>query len=164
MFRLKRLSFEGIEQAVKMAERYRLLNEPRQAESICLDVLEVAPDDQRALILLVLARTDQFTDESGARLGAARELLPRIRGEYESAYYAGIVSERWAKAQLTKGGHGAGEIAYHGLREAMDWYEKAEKLRPAGHDEPVLRWNACARLITSHSLEPAADDFLPFLE
>jgi hypothetical protein len=164
VFELKRLSPDGVPAALEMAERYRLLGEPGQAESICLDVLEIAPDDQAALILLLLARTDQFRRESGGRLAAARELLPRIRGEYEGAYYAGIVSERWAKAQLDRGGHGAREIAWHGLREAMECYERAERVRPAGHDEPLLRWNACARLIASHNLEPAGDDFIPMLE
>ena len=34
-------------------ERYRLLNEPWEAESICLDILTLEPDNQEALILLL---------------------------------------------------------------------------------------------------------------
>ena len=30
--------------------RYRLLNDPEQAESICLDILEVEPGNQEALV------------------------------------------------------------------------------------------------------------------
>ena len=42
---------------------------------------------------------------------------------------------------------GYGPRVYEWLREAMDWYEKAEAIRPAGNDDALLRWNACARLI-----------------
>ena len=97
MFELKKLSKEGVEAALKKAEQYRLLNEPRQAESICLDILEVAPESQPTLILLLLARTDQFARELGARVENARELLPRLVGDYEKAYYAGIICERGAR-------------------------------------------------------------------
>ena len=46
MFQLKSLSMEGITAALDKAERYRLLNEPREAESICLDVLEIDPENR----------------------------------------------------------------------------------------------------------------------
>ncbi len=42
-FRLKPLSEKSVEAALRKAEHYRLLNEPRQAESICLDIVEVQP-------------------------------------------------------------------------------------------------------------------------
>src|SRR5712691_11047300 len=124
MFELKRLSREGIDAAIQKAERYRLLNEPRAAESICLDVLEVDPRDQRALIILLLARTDQFVKEAGARVEDARHVLSRLAGEYERAYYAGIICERWAKAQLTRARLGSGPVVHNWLREAMECYEK----------------------------------------
>ena len=41
MFELKPLSKESIKAALEKAERYRLLNEPGLAESICLDILEI---------------------------------------------------------------------------------------------------------------------------
>ena len=31
----------------------------------------------------------------------------------------------------------------------MACYEKAEAIRPAGNDEALLRWNTCARILTS---------------
>jgi hypothetical protein len=52
-----------MDDALEKAERYRLLNEPKGAESICLDVLAIAPDNQKALTTLLLARTDQFEDQ-----------------------------------------------------------------------------------------------------
>jgi hypothetical protein len=38
-FKLKVLRTGAIPAALERAERYRLLNEPTQAESICLDIL-----------------------------------------------------------------------------------------------------------------------------
>ena len=57
---LKQLHKDAIPAALEKAERYRLLNEPGEAESICLDILAVDPDNQRAIITLLLAFTDRF--------------------------------------------------------------------------------------------------------
>ena len=150
MFDLKPLSKEAITGALARAERYRLLNEAGEAESICLDVLNVDSDNQQALVMLLLALTDQF--HSGPRdiVSRAREVLPRLQDEYARAYYAGIICERRAKALLERGARGSGVMAYEWLREAMSWYEGAEALRPPGNDDAVLRWNTCARLLNSH--------------
>ena len=166
MFRLKKLSGASIEAAIHRAEHYRLLNEARAAESICLDVLEIDPRNQRALILLLLARTDQFAKGRGARVDQARDLLPRLDGEYERCYYAGIICERWAKTLLARSNPGSGEMVYDWLREAMEWYDKAEKLEPADNEDAVLRFNACVRLIRQHDhVEPnSAEEFQPLLE
>jgi hypothetical protein len=43
MVELKRLSAEAIPAALEKALRYRLLNEPAEAESICHDVLHIGP-------------------------------------------------------------------------------------------------------------------------
>ena len=60
MFQLKPLSPEAVPAAIEKAMRYRLLNEPAEAESICLDVLEIDSTNQRALVILLLSITDQF--------------------------------------------------------------------------------------------------------
>src|SRR3989442_7119311 len=60
IFELKPLTQEAIPKALEKAERYRLLKEPAQAESICLDVLQIDPGNQQALVMLFLALTDQF--------------------------------------------------------------------------------------------------------
>jgi len=148
MFELKLLTKEAVPKALERAERYRLLNEPGEAESICLDVLRVDPENQKALVVLLLALTDQFED--GLDVHQPREVLSRLGGEYEQAYYAGIICERRAKAQMRQGGPGSGYVAYDGLRVAMGWYEKAEALRPPGNDDATLRWNTCARILMSH--------------
>jgi hypothetical protein len=146
MYELKRLSKEAVPRALEKAERYRLLNEPTEAESICQDILGVDPENQQALVMLLLALTDQF--ERGLAVKEAREILPRLGDPYERAYYAGIICERQAKARLEHGGPGSGFAVYEWLREAMDWYHKAEGIRPAGNDDAMLRWNTCARTLT----------------
>ncbi|MBX6365391.1 MAG: hypothetical protein IRZ00_16095 [Gemmatimonadetes bacterium] len=150
MFQLKRLSREGIGPALRKAERYRLLNEPWEAESICLDVLEVEPADQEALVTLILARTDQFALDYGAGVEDARSLLPRLAREYDRLYYAGLICERRGRALLARGGAGVGPVAYDWLCQAMEWYERAEAIRPAGNDDAILCWNSCARTIERH--------------
>ncbi|MGH7499831.1 MAG: hypothetical protein ACREL3_13390 [Gemmatimonadales bacterium] len=146
-YELKRISSAGIPAALQKAERYRVINDPSSAESICLDVLQVDPENQEALVTLLLAITDQLAEGPAEGARRAQELLPRLVDEYKRMYYAGIVCERCAKAHLRRGAMGSGELAYHWFREAMDWYEKAESRRPAGNDEPILRWNTCARIL-----------------
>jgi tetratricopeptide (TPR) repeat protein len=147
MFELKPLSKETIARALEKAERYRLLNEPADAESICLDVLRVDPENQQALVMLLLALTDQFAEGLAGAFSEARSVLPRLRDEYARTYYAGIIHERRAKSQLRLGGPGSGYVAYDAFHEAMGWFEKAERLRPPGNDDALLRWNACARIL-----------------
>ena len=159
MFEPKPISKESVPLALQKAERYRVINDPSSAESICLDVLTIEPENQQALITLVLAITDQFPEAPTEGVRRAREVLQRIRDEYSRSYYAGIVCERCAKAQLRQGTLASGEMAYHWLREAMSWYEKAEALRPKGNDEAILRWNTCARILAANErLQPRTDE------
>src|SRR5205085_285590 len=152
MAELKRLSNEAIPAALEKANRYRLLNEPGEAESICLDVLKVDPENQDAIITLVLALTDRFTRGYGVSDTQAKALLSRIQGEYDRAYYTGILAERRAKAKLTQNTPDCRFQAYDLFREAMEWFEKAEKIRPPGNDDALLRWNTCARIIEQNKL------------
>ena len=158
MFELKPLTADAIPAALEKAMRYRLLNEPGAAESICHDVLRIDPNHQQALIILLLALTDRFTKGYAVGVTKAEEILPRLKDHYERAYYAGIICERRAKAQLNQGSPGSSSNAYEFLRKAMELYEQAEKIRPAGNDDPILRWNACARMITQNKLGPRFDD------
>jgi hypothetical protein len=158
MFNLKPLSREAIPRALEKAERYRLLNEPWQAESICLDILRIDPENQEALVMLLLALTDEFDKRLTECGNQARDVLPRLHSEYDRAYYAGIICERQARAQLNQSMAGSGVIAYHWLREAMSLYEKAEAIRPPGNDDAVLRWNTCARLIMRNRLLVPTED------
>jgi len=152
MFEMKRLSKEAVSAALQKAERYRLLNEPSEAESICRDVLQVDPGNAEARVTLLLALTDQFGGGvgSGSELTAARAVLAELTDPYHRAYYGGIICERWAKALFHRHELGSGDVVHHWLAEAMKLYEAAEGLRRPGDDDTILRWNACARLLERH--------------
>jgi hypothetical protein len=155
---LKSLSKDAIPRALDKAERYRLLNEPAGAVSICLDVLAVEPDNQEALVTLVLAMTDEFAHGYKLEDGRPEDVVARLEGEYERVYYAGIVAERRAEAVLDQDAPGAAHIAHDLLANAMQHYEQAERLRPPGNDDALLRWNTCVRLMNSRGVQPPADD------
>jgi hypothetical protein len=163
MFELKPISKEAVESALEKAKHYRLLNEPGAAESICLDILRVEHDNQEALVTLVLAMSDRFV--RGYAIGDAQiqDYLSQIRDDYERAYYTGIIYERRAKANLSKGSLGAESTAYEFFRQAMNWFEKAEAIRPPKNDDALLRWNGCARIVMRNKLEPREMD-ADFLE
>jgi hypothetical protein len=149
MYELKPLSKEGIPAALAKAERYRLLNEPEQAESICLDILAADPENQQALVAMVLALTEQFT-RAAERVSDAQALLPRLHREFDREYFAGIICERRARALLHLQNPGSGFIAYDWFRGAMSHYEKAQSMTRPGNDDAVLRWNTCARFLNSN--------------
>jgi hypothetical protein len=155
---LKQLHKEAIPAALEKAERYRLLNEPGEAESICLDILRVDPDNQRAIITLLLALTDRFTKGYGISDTQVKQLLGRVHNDYERAYYSGIFAERHAKAKLAQHTPDCRFQAYELFREAMDWFEKAEEVRPHGNDDALLRWNTCARIIERNKLRARAQE------
>jgi hypothetical protein len=157
MFKLKQLSKEAIPDALEKAQCYRFLNEPMEAESICLDILEVEPQNQRALAILILALTDQFQSELNPAFSKAREVLVRFEDEYCQNYYEGIICERRAKAHLEGGALGSGHIAYDWFRRAMNAFEKAIEQRLAGNDDAILRWNTCARTLMRHPEVVPAD-------
>lgn len=157
MLQLKPLSKDSIPKAVTRAKHYRLLNEPRQAESICRDILEVEPDHQLALLIMILAITDRFGGEKRSSPLEAQELCNRLTSEYEQRYYHGIIEERLGKAALKRATPRVRYIAYEHYRSAMQFYEEAEKIRPEGNQDAVLRWNACVRGIQEFKLRPAKD-------
>jgi hypothetical protein len=157
-FQLKRITADGIPHAMEKAERYRLLNDPAQAESICHDVLAVDADNQDALRCIILSLTDQFSVNGAANAAReARAYIVTLTDEYERAYYNGLVHERETRAFLHRK-NVVRSAAYNGFRHAMEWYERAEALRPPGNVDAVLRWNSCVRAIERERLEPAGDE------
>jgi hypothetical protein len=139
--------------ALAKAERYRFLNEPEEAESICRDILAVEPGLEEALVCLLLSITDQFPRR---QLGDAKEVAGRMRSEYDRAYCGGLILERWAKAQIDRV---PGNVTYHLITDAMKEYERALQL--AGEDTPdaIMRWNFCVRLLrTRPELAPKDSD------
>lgn len=158
MFVLKSLSKEAFPAALEKAVRYRLLNEPEQSESICEDVLKVDPDNAEALKTLILAMTDRLFGPRPASPQSARDLLTRLRSDYDRAYYAGIIAEREGISWLRSNRPQSGEAAYECFRRAMTHFEAAEALRPPNNDDAKLRWNSCARMIEGNPDVRPADD------
>ena len=158
MFELKQLSQKD-PTALDKALRYRLLEEPNEAESICQDILSIEPDNQQALVVLLLALTDRFSKGHAAGVRQARDLLSRLHDEYERAYYAGIICERQAKAWLQQGHPGASHDVYEFLSEAMSWFEKAEGR--SGHQRtttPSFAGTPCARRVLANVLPPRINE------
>jgi tetratricopeptide (TPR) repeat protein len=144
---LKPISKEGIPEAISKAELYRYLNEPGEAESICRDILAADAENQTALRLLGLSITDQFTGNASDRYSEAESTFQSLTDEYGRFYYAGILHERQAKAQLA-----AGRSPYMVtplFEKALDYFEQAEAIRPPGNDDAILRWNRCVRILQS---------------
>jgi len=158
--KLKPMSREAIPAALEKAMRYRLLNEPAEAESICYDILSIEPENQQALVTLLLALTDRFGKGYSLGIHQAEDILPRLKDGYDRAYYAGVICERQAKAHILRGSPRAWNWAYGMLLKAMERYEEAEKLRSGlGNDDAILRWNACARILNQNiHLRPTEEE------
>jgi hypothetical protein len=158
MFALKPISSDSLGGALAKAERYRLLHEPEEAESICRDILAVAPGSREALVTLILALTDQIGHDPNA-FKRAIDMIDYLQTPYDRAYYTGIAWERRAKARHRGSGQGANSYVYDWILKAMDLFEQAEPLRPPENDDARLRWNACVRYLDHHrDLTPAKEE------
>lgn len=167
MFELKPISEESIPKALIRAKHYRLLNEPWQAESICRDILELRPNQQQAVLYLILAITDQFNNEKkSSYVAEAKKFCALLNSEYEQKYYRGIIEERLGKTNLSRNTPRAKYIAYENYRSAMEFFEEAQALQPKGNQDAILRWNACVRRINEFNLTRSPDDqhVQPFLD
>lgn len=158
MIELKPLRSEAFGEALEKAKRYRLLNEPDDAESICLDILAIQPDQQDALITLLLALTDKLrTSGVNPAFDQALEIIPKLDSSYSKSYYRGVIFERRAKYHLKQGGPGSGTAAYPWFVKAMESYEEALSADDPKNHDAVLRWNSCARILNSRP-DVVADD------
>ncbi len=158
MIELKPLKPEAFSAALDKARRYRLLNEPDEAESICHDILESTPYHQEALITLLLSLTDKFP-QSGINpaFEQAQEIVPRLDNSYSKSYYLAVIFERRAKFHLKHGGFGTGTLAHHWFIKAMDAFSQALSEDDPKNQEAVLRWNSCARILNSRPDVKAED-------
>jgi hypothetical protein len=145
--KLKTISKSGIAEAIAKAELYRYLNEPEEAESICLDILAADPKHMLGLRTLGLAITDQFSGGPGDRYAEVEKIFGSLTDAYERLYYTGLLCERRVKAQL-RGGR-APHTLLPLLEKALQCFAEAEQVRPPGNDDAILRWNRCVRLLQS---------------
>ena len=150
-YKLKSISKEGIPEALAKAELYRYLNEPEESESICRDILTTDPNQQLAIRVLGLSLTDQFLGAVTDRNREAEEIFARLVDPYERLYYTGLLYERRAKAQLRTGQLPHALLPL--IEKALQCFAEAEKIRPAGNDDAILRWNRCVRMIQTPNFE-----------
>src|SRR5438128_2359800 len=136
---LKAISKASVPRALALGERYRLLNEPDQAESICRDILDADPGNQDATRMLLLSLTEQFGQKRADVFQEAERLASEMASGYERAYYLGLVYERWGRRKLEEAV--PAYIAGEWLQKAMAQFEAAEKIKPADDDSALLRWN-----------------------
>jgi hypothetical protein len=165
MFEMKPLSPDALASAQEKAVRYRLLNEPRLAESVCRDILALDPAHRDAAVTLVLSLCDQFRAKDGGMCKEALGLVANLESEYDREYYTGVVCERRAIGKLEAARPGSGHMAHDLLLKAMAHFEAAEALSPPDNDAAVLRWNTCARIVNSRSdVTPAPEYSMPRLQ
>jgi hypothetical protein len=108
---------------------------------------------------LGLSITDQFTGYAGDRYAEVAEIFDGLRDVYERAYYTGLLYERRAKVQL-RSGYSA-HILLPLIEDALRCFAEAEKIRPPGNDDSLLRWNRCVRLLQSQPDFRLERDALP---
>src|SRR5215467_6692663 len=144
-YELKAISASGIAEALSKVNLYRSLNEPEEAESICHDILAIEPENQMAQRMLGLAITDQFNGQVSDRYAEVQSLFDHLTDTYERNYYLGLLYERRAKAQMRAGR--PTEVLVALFKDAMKYFEEAERIHPPNNDDAVLRWNRCVRLL-----------------
>ena len=127
---------------------------------MCLDILQVDPDNQEARVDLILAITDQFGRERRPRIDLAMKVVGELTDEYQRAYYEAVVLEREARAHIDLDTPPV--LVFLRYCEAMDKFAAAAAIRPAGDDSAVIRWNACVRAIRRRQLQPGleAEEFV----
>jgi hypothetical protein len=145
---LKPLGARNLSAAVTLAKHYRDLNQPEEAESICRDILAVAPADEAALRTLGLALTDQFPSAWLTHFDEACAVFAKLASEYERLYYTAIAWERYAKAQLVAG---RAHNAIHAFEEAIQRFEAADAIGSPDDPAPILHYNRCVRALTTNA-------------
>ncbi len=147
---------DSIGTVLDKARQYRSLREPDLAISICIDVFAVDPDNQDALVVYILALTDQCS-HGGTKVQHKKiiETIVKLESEFHRHYYTGIFLERKARALLKN--PMSQSFAYEGLMEAIAKYEIAEKMAPKHCADPILRYNSCLRTIEKENLQPRAE-------
>jgi tetratricopeptide (TPR) repeat protein len=154
--KLHDIRISAVEKALEKAKQYRSLLEPEIAESICLDVLNIDPENQGVLIVYILALLDQVARaENQTQIKTIERTIEMLTSQYQRYYYTGLLSERRARHLLTQAmSH---SFAYDYFIEALAFYQQAIDRCPEKNDEAILRWNSCIRTIEKEKLKPRRD-------
>jgi len=147
---------DAIELALEKARQYRSLIEPEIAESICLDILNIDPENQEVLIVYILSLLDQILrSENKIELKTIERIIDRLTSSYQRFYYSGLLHERMARAMVIQ--PMSRSFAYDYFFQALRCYKEAQAISPEGNDEAILRWNSCIRTIEKEKLTPHQD-------
>ncbi len=144
---------DSIEDVLDRAKQYRSLLQPDMAISICMDIFAVDKNNQEALVIYILALTDQLSQsESKVHQKKITDSIKRLDSKFLQHYYSGIFFERQARSLLK---HSMSRsFAYEAFIEAIVEFEIAEKMAPEHCADPILRYNSCIRTIKKENLQP----------
>ena len=144
---------DSIEDVLERAKQYRSLLQPDMAISICMDIFAVDKNNQDALVIYILALTDQLSQsESKVHQKKITDSIKRLDSKFLQHYYSGIFFERQARSLLK---HSMSRsFAYEAFIEAIAEFEIAEKMAPEHCADPILRYNSCIRTIQKENLQP----------
>jgi|TARA_B100001996_G_C18603203_1_gene570706 hypothetical protein len=144
---------DSIEDVLERAKQYRSLLQPDMAISICMDIFAVDKNNQEALVIYILALTDQLSQsESKVHQKKITDSIKRLDSKFLQHYYSGIFFERQARSLLK---HSMSRsFAYEAFIEAIAEFEIAEKMAPEHCADPILRYNSCIRTIKKENLQP----------
>ncbi len=144
---------DSIEDVLERAKQYRSLLQPDMAISICMDIFAVDKNNQEALVIYILALTDQLSQsESKVHQKKITDSIKRLDSKFLQHYYSGIFFERQARSLLK---HSMSRsFAYKAFIEAIAEFEIAEKMAPVHCADPILRYNSCIRTIKKENLQP----------
>jgi len=154
--KLHAIHADAIDLALEKARQYRSLLEPEIAESICLDILYIVEDNQQALVVYILALTDQLHHtEKQTQIKAIQTAIEKLTSQYQRYYYSGLLKERRARFLISQ--PMSRSFAYDFFIEALQCYQQAQQICPEHNDEAILRWNSCIRTIEKEKLKPRLD-------
>lgn len=154
--KLHDIRISAVKKALKKAKQYRSLLEPEIAESICLDILNIDPENQDVLIVYILALLDQISrTENQTHIKTIERTIDNLTSQYQRYYYLGLLSERRARHLLTQAM--SRSFSYDYFIEALTSYQQAIELCPQKNDEAILRWNSCIRTVETEKLKPRRD-------
>lgn len=150
------IRISAVGKALEKAVQYRSLLEPEIAESICLDILKIDPENQDVLIVYMLALLDQISrTENQNQIKTIETAIEKLKSQYQRYYYTGLLNERRARHLLTQAmSH---SFAYDYFIEALKSYQQAIDRCPEKNDEAILRWNSCIRTVEKEKLKPRRD-------
>ena len=150
------IRISAVKKALKKAKQYRSLLEPEIAESICLDILHVDPENQDVIVVYILTLLDQISrSDNKTQIKTIERAIEKLTSQYQRYYYTGLLNERRARHLLTQAmSH---SFAYDYFYEALQYYQKAIERCPEKNDEAILRWNSCIRTIEKEKLKPRRD-------